>query len=270
MGLRPAKFHPASCNRKLAPVHVAKLPTGWRRFTPVGPRVSSTYVSISSTCPTSCTFRNNGCYAQTGFTGRAIKQLDAVGATEREAIDDEVRQIDSFGRYRGIPQDGGRRGKSGRDLRLHVAGDVRSVESVEALAAAATRWKARGGGDVWTYTHAWRSLPRAAWGPVSVLASVEDAGSAAIARLRGYVPAVVVAEFPSDRAFDLPGLGRVIPCPGETRGATCVECRLCLDADALARRDVAIGFAVHGNGKLGALKRRLRVLADAPLLAGAA
>lgn len=34
---------------------------------------------------------------------------------------------------------------------------------------------------------------------------------------------------------------------GETGKRTCVECRLCLDAPALRRGRLAIGFAIHGQ-----------------------
>jgi hypothetical protein len=38
---------------------------------------------------------------------------------------------------------------------------------------------------------------------------------------------------------------KIVPCPAETRGKTCVECRLCLDVDLLGL-DVAIAFQAHG------------------------
>ena len=50
----------------------------------------------------------------------------------------------------------------------------------------------------------------------------------------------------------MPGLRggwRVLPCPAETRGRTCVQCRLCFDTEALAKRKLAIGFQLHGLGK---------------------
>ena len=95
------------------------------------------------------------------------------------------------------------------------------------------------------YTHAWRDVDRSSWGPaVSVLASVEKPTDIPLARAHGYAPAIVVERHQSAAAYELEGT-RIIPCPAETRGATCVSCRLCLDRDLYAMR-AGIAFAVHG------------------------
>lgn len=247
--ITPARLHYATADRKLSPVAMVPYDgPGKRSFrpTPVGPYCSATYASIEATCPSSCRFKQAGCYVRAGFTRRASDQLDdaARGIDAERVADVEVRLLDeAFGRGE-IPQDGAR---GGRDLRLHIGGDVPSTAAAQRLACAADRWRRRGGGAVWTYTHRWRHIPRAAFGKISVLASVEDVAEAKQADLRGYVPAVVVSRFPSERAFRVDGLRhRVIPCPAETRGTTCVECRLCLDDGALRRRGAAIGFALHG------------------------
>jgi hypothetical protein len=79
-----------------------------------------------------------------------------------------------------------------------------------------------------------------------VIASVERPEDIQAARAAGYAAALVVDVFPSDKAFFLPGSStKVVPCPAETRGKTCVECRLCLDVD-LFGLDVAIAFQAHG------------------------
>lgn len=119
-----------------------------------------------------------------------------------------------------------------------------------------------GGGSVWTYTHRWVDIDRDAWGSsISVLASVENIEFAHHARKLGYAPALVVDKFASDKAHTLREGKRslkVIPCPAQTRGTTCVECRLCLDRD-LHTMNVAIGFSVHGVEAAKA-RRRLPVL----------
>jgi hypothetical protein len=97
------------------------------------------------------------------------------------------------------------------------------------------------------FTHAWREVPRDAWGSISVLASVEQLGDIEAARAAGYAVAIVVDEVPTDKAFFRVGSDtKIVPCPAETRGATCIECRLCLDDDKLARSNVAIAFEAHG------------------------
>ena len=51
----------------------------------------------------------------------------------------------------------------------------------------------------------------------------------------------MVAKFPDGkRPFDVAGT-RFVPCPAETLGKTCVECRLCLDVD-LHAKNLGIAF----------------------------
>ena len=267
-----AFFSEAAANRKLSPVELEENTTERLRPVPTGPFCASTYVSIDSTCPDSCAFKIAGCYVRAGFTAQLARELDVAAAPEPAGvIRAEAALIDSSfseaapgptwkrRRRRGgpVPQDGAR---GGRDLRLHVGGDCPDTASARVLAGAAARWRARGGGVVWTYTHRWREIPRSAWGEISVLASCETPEQVRDARGRGYAPALVVTEFPDRRAFRLRGIvGRVVPCPAETGKRTCVECRLCFDDRALLERAAVIGFAVHGLGS-SELRARLPVL----------
>lgn len=108
---------------------------------------------------------------------------------------------------------------------------------------------------MWTYTHRWKTVPRSAWGKdVAVLASVETKEQVGAARRQGYAPAVVVTSHQSHKAKLVGGL-RLIPCPAEFGGTTCVECRLCLEPDALFKRNAGIAFALHGVDKKFALVR---------------
>jgi hypothetical protein len=45
----------------------------------------------------------------------------------------------------------------------------------------------------------------------------------------------------------------MIPCPAETRGKTCVECRLCVDQD-LHQLGAGIAFALHGQNASAAAR----------------
>jgi len=250
-----------SSNRKLAPQVQETAKSGRLRNVPVVPYVVSTYVSIEATCPDTCRCKNNGCYAQTGFTRTHMdkRELASRRMTSLEVTLKEAEQIDKL-YVRGVPQDGAR---GGRDLRLHVAGDVSCERGARALASAASRWHDRGGGSVWTYTHRWREIPREAWGPISVLASVEHRSELWPAMRRGYAPAFVVPEFPNGAiSFDLEGL-RMVPCPAEAGVRTCAECRLCLDHD-LKERGTGIAFAYHGGNGVEEGKKRLRVLQGKP------
>jgi len=256
-----------SANRKLGPVDEVKfdMRKGKRvelkrsRFVPRAPFVASTYLSIQKSCDDVCAFKNgNGCFAESGYSKLMIDRLDEelgrsrpnLGVREAEAIDKLFPH--------GVPQDGGRDGTKGRDLRLHVSGDAQDDVAARALGMAAMRYVGRGGGTVWTYTHSWRHIPEAEWGPhISVMASVETAKDANKARyLRNYVPALVIREFPSTKVFSLPGTDvKFFPCLAETQGMNCAECRACFDTDGLKKKNLGVAFAVHGMGSAKAKKR---------------
>ncbi len=212
--------------------------------------------AIEATCPTSCIYKGGGCFVETGFTQHAMRALNE-SAKSMSALDVttiEAAALDVYSQN-GVPQDGA---LGGRDLRLHVGGEVGGGETgARLLGAAAGRWRERGGGAVWTYTHRWRDIARAAFGSISVLASVEHLDDLGLALERGYAPSVTVPSFESRKAFKLGGV-KVIPCPAETRKTTCVECRLCLDRDLVKMR-AGIGFALHGAGAKMA-RTRLKVV----------
>lgn len=251
-----------SSNRKLSPCIevpcVDSMGNARKRPTPVGPFVASTYVSIAATCPSTCTFRDNGCYAQAGASHLTMGDLDRAGrrTTGLEVTLAEAAKLDALWPG-GVPQDGHR---GGRDLRLHVGGDTSCTTGARALAESVARLQARGLGAAWSYTHAWRSIPREAFGPISVLASCETPAEAIEAVALGYAPAITVEEFPSRRAFRLaPGI-KAIPCPFERGGdTTCARCRLCFNDSRLRQAGRAIAFATHGADAEQA-RTRLRVL----------
>lgn len=252
----PVSVQPKSSNRKLAPQRTEIAKSGRKRFVPVGPYVTSTYVSISATCPDSCVYKDNGCYAQAGATHLTMGPLDRAAATgwdPDEVTEAEARAIDQVGKT-GIPRDGA---AGGRDLRLHVGGEVSSERGAWMLAQAAKRWRLRGGGDVWTFTARWREIPRPAWGEISVLASCQTEADVVLAVELGYVPAITVEDFKG--RLDVGGL-RLLPCPWEANGKlTCAECRACLDDMQLLRDGRGIAFRLHGSQAEKA-RRSLRVL----------
>ncbi len=209
-------------------------------------QVAVTYVSQGS-CPVTCPHKDNGCYAEYGHAGRVTHRLNDAGAglTPVEYARAEAAQIDGMSPL--------------RDLRLHVVGDCRTEPAAKIVAAAATRYIERSAAvlitpaTVWTYTHSWRLVPREAWGPVSVLASCETAEQVYQARARGYAAALVVDEFEGDKAYQCDGF-RIVPCPYQTRGVKCVDCRLCLDDCSLFETDRVIGFRAHGAGRSSVVK----------------
>lgn len=229
---------------------------------------ATTYAAQQS-CPTSCVFFNGGgCYAENGriFSGVTQKLnlvAESAGAGPVDVAVEEAAAIDALDISK----------ISGRPMRLHTVGDCRTDEAARIVAAAAERYMDRGGGPVWTYTHAWRLVDRASWGRVAVLASCETAEQIELARGRGYAPSIVVVAFEQRGrhrigAAEEPGMAKerwarqgpaarsgtvggpdILPCPAQTtEGVSCTKCRLCMDDGALLERGYAIAFAVHGTG----------------------
>lgn len=226
-----------------------------------GGRVATTYVSIKASCPDTCSMKADGtCYAQGGMVGMQVRRIEARSprATSAAAAQIEAKLIRAAFKGGDVPQDGAH---GGRDLRIHTSGDCRTPSAAWKVGRAATDWRNRRGGAAWTYTHAWKAVPRHEWGrDVSVLASVDNATEATEARSQGYAPAMVVAEFPNgSKMFESEGM-RWVPCPAQTReNVGCADCRLCMNADKLFNRDTGIAFEAHGN-KTAQLKRKLQVV----------
>lgn len=217
-------------------------------------KVDATYTSIESTCPSSCPLKDEGCYAQLSFVGMQVTRLDneAIGMTAIQVAKAEAKAIDESYNGGSIP--------SNRSMRLHVSGDSRTLTGSKLINSAVGRWKVRGGGDCWSYTHAWKNIPRNIWSNVSMLASVSSISEAEEAKNNGYAPAIVVSEHISDKAYLLDGSDiKWIPCPAQTKGIGCTDCKLCFNADRLFKDNFGIAFEAHGVKK-NAVKRHLNIL----------
>lgn len=213
-------------------------------------KVAATYASIEATCPSSCKLKNAGCYAQLGFVGIQNARLTRAkrSYTPTEIAKIEADLIDKSFNRKSIP---------GTVLRLHVSGDVTTKTGVKFLASASSRYQKRGGGKVWTYSHAWKKLPRKHWGNISVLASVDSIQEAKEAIAAGYAPAMAVPKFQSEKAYEIDGI-KFIPCPAQTKDdVTCSSCKLCMKSDFLEASKAGILFEAHGSSKN---KIKLRVV----------
>lgn len=225
-------------------------------------KVSTTYVSIKASCPSSCELRDKGCYAQSGLMNIHLLKLDKNHKYHRadSAAVQEAQLIESSFDEKDIPQDGA---KGGRDLRIHGFGDARTKRAATRLGKAATNWVSRKGGSVWTYTHAWKNVPRSLWGKdVSVLASIDSMADVSAAKAQGFAPAVVVSEFKNGaKVWEENGI-KWIPCPAQINkeDMTCVKCRLCFRDEFLNKNNMGIAFASHGSGKTKINKRLLNVI----------
>jgi hypothetical protein len=218
-------------------------------------RVDATYASIKKSCPSTCELRDKGCYAQQSYVGMIVNRLDrrAKGQTPLTIARAEAKVIDQAYSGRNIPPN--------TFLRLHVSGDSRTVKGTRVLSKAVSRWGKRGGTKAYSYTHAWRTVPRKEWGEVSVLASVANLREADEAYKKGYAPALVVPEHPGPKSYKLNGSDITwIPCPAQTKeNVGCSDCKLCMRDQYLIDSKHGITFAAHGINK-NKLKRHLQVI----------
>ena len=220
-------------------------------------KVDATYSSILHSCSPTCPLKDKSCYAQNSYCGLVNHRNErrARGADPLSIARAEARAIDDAYNGKQVP--------SGRMLRLHVAGDSRSVKGTRVINLAVKRWKARGGSvsGAWSYTHSWAHVPRKEWSQVSVLASIESVSQVGAARKQGYAPALVVPEFASDKAFKIAGCETTfIPCPAQTKDDVgCSDCKLCCRSEWLFETNRGIAFAAHGV-KAKELKRHLTVI----------
>lgn len=208
-----------------------------------------------ASCPSDCAFLGEGCYAERGPLGMfVLRKLNGAAEEQRATALDvahaEAEAIDMMRVIRGLP------------MRLHTVGDCASDEAARIVSAAAERYMDRGGGQVWTYTHAWRNVSRRSWGEVSVLASCETPADVTLARRRGYATSLVVEKFRGRRRYR-ERRQTILPCPAQTTNdeITCSECRLCFNDKRLLEQRISIGFEVHGDRvtqekALGALRSR--------------
>lgn len=217
--------------------------------------IDVTYLSINASCPSTCALKEGGCYAKTSYVGIVARRLDkeANNMSALQVARAEANAIDKS--YDGGPV------PENRLMRLHVSGDCRTVAGAKIINNAVGRWKNRGGGKVYSYTHVWDHVMRDVWSNVSMLASVDSIEEVEYARQNGYAPAIVVAEHVSDKAYQLPGSNvKWIPCPAQTRkGVGCADCKLCADANRLYEKNMGIAFAAHGIQK-NTIKKRLTVI----------
>jgi hypothetical protein len=207
---------------------------------------SGTYASQVSTCPDSCPLKptlddkgkvvkTNGCYANgTMVAMQSAKLNQAPKQSAREAQKQEVKAIE---------------GLSGSlDLRVHVVGDCVDDTHAKALSKAMSAHRKKKGKAAWTYTHNWRKIKSSSWQGESVLASCDSLSQVKEAKKLGYSSAVILDSFDSPKVYVKDGI-KLLPCLYQTKGIQCIDCRLCLDSNRLARLGLTIAFVPHGGGK---------------------
>ena len=216
-------------------------------------KIDSTYLSTNS-CPSSCPLRNGQCYAKLGNVGIHVSRLnkESENKSQIQLAKAEAYVIDHSYDGKLIPE--------GRNLRIHVSGDSRTLSGSYIINSAIGRWKNRGGNIAYSYTHCWDIVLREVWSNVEMLASVDSIDQVKYARQNGYAPAIVVAEHLSSKAYQLKNCRtKWIPCQAQVRDIGCVDCGICLNTEILYKQNYGVAFAAHGVRK-NDIKKRLNVL----------
>lgn len=193
--------------------------------------------SSRATCPASCPFLKNGCYADAGYYTRL--HWDAVTRGDRgKPWRDHLADLAAL--------------PAGSALRLNVSGDLAhtagriSRRYARALALAVKHLKA------WSYSHhkltpsnlqLLRYMNRQG---LTINASTETEAAADAAVAAG-LPAVLTVDSAETRAqWNTAAGNRVIVCPAQRRdGVTCSDCMLCQKRG----RRVVVAFIAHGTSK---------------------
>jgi hypothetical protein len=197
-------------------------------------QVSATYAP-RQTCPHDCRLLGKGCY------GDNRPCVFAFNRITRQAQGQSLIKIAKH-EARGISQLSGR-----LPLRLHVTGDCTTAQCAREISRACWEYTIKHGCPVWSYTHAWRKIPKNAWGKIHVFASCESILDVEKAHSRAYPTALILPELPS-KCVDL-GRGLTgIPCTEQQKGVPCVSCRLCFQSTKLRQRGQVVLFRAHGSG----------------------
>lgn len=200
------------------------------------------------TCPTSCSMRGDGCYAEFGHGGAKWRQLSRgeLGVTWPRFLE----------LVRALP--------AGQLWRHNLAGDLPGAGNNIAPAQLLELVRANAGRRGFTFTHKpptssnVTAVRRANAEGLTVNWSADNLREAD--KLAELEVAPVVVVLPRDAPVNsyTPRGRHVVVCPSQRRAAvTCASCQLCAEPD----RSVIIGFRAHGQ-----MNKRvsLRVLKGSP------
>lgn len=196
--------------------------------------------STKKTCPPACPLRWKGCYAEAGFHTRL--NWDKLTAGERGGTWEEL-----MAHIAAIP--------SGEIWRHNVSGDLPPIAENEISNCAVNDLiTANRGKRGFTYTHYpmdrtnARIVRQANNSGFTINASANTLAQAADYHRRGLPTVTLVSDSQNGDQWRKLERGKmtVVQCPAEYReDVTCKSCGLC----ARSKRDVVVGFTVHGTQK---------------------
>lgn len=208
-----------------APVHLTRTSSNAK----TGPIPVTT--SSRATCPSTCSFKGNGCYAE-NFPLRL--HWDAVTRGERAMAWEDF--LDEISRL-----------KAGQVWRHNQAGDLPGQDDVIDAAALRQLVKANKGRRGFTYTHYpatkenVKALRHANKNGLTINLSADSLIEADRLAAHG-LPMVVVVPV-GWKGATTPAGHKVTPCPAQMKEyITCATCQLCQKAD----RHAIVAFEAHG------------------------
>ena len=196
----------------------------------IGPIPAS--VSPEKTCPTSCPFKKNGCYAENGPVSWHWRK---VSSGERgEPFKDFLKSVTAL--------------PAGQIWRHNVAGDLAGTRNGIDANKLKRLVEANSGKRGFTYTHKpptaanLKAIRHAVNNGFTINLSANNLTHAdELAKHK--LPMVVVLESNVKKITKTPNGRTVIVCPATQRDdVTCSSCKMC----AVANRSIIIGFPAHG------------------------
>ncbi len=190
-------------------------------------------ITSRNTCPPSCSFYNDGCYAEYHVMGHHWRNVGERGDSWEEFLAD-VRRL-----------------PSGQLWRHNVAGDLPGYADVLDRSRLKQLVAANRGKRGFTFTHKHRSEDhRLAIGwanahGLTINLSADSLDEADELASLGVGPVAVVLPSDTSESVRTPEGRRVTVCPAERGLMTCVDCELC----SLPHRKTIIGFIAHGQNK---------------------
>jgi hypothetical protein len=193
--------------------------------------------SPRETCPRTCPYLGDGCYAEAGFYTRM--HWDALDAGTRGISWDEM-----CSRVAGLPD--------GTLWRHNIAGDLPHENGLIDIFAVRKLVEANAGKRGFTFAHhdmeAWANPLVVTWANLNgftINLSCDSPQQADEVYAMNIGPVVLAVPSTQNTNFKTPAGRTVVICPATQReDVTCHSCGLC----AVTHRETIVGFPAHGGG----------------------
>lgn len=192
--------------------------------------------SASSTCPSACPFKKQGCYAKYGPISWFWNKVNAgkVGIS----WDDFLNKIRAL--------------KDGTVWRHNQFGDLAGEDNAIDLAKLDELVEANRGRKGYSYTHKpvldnaanAAAIAKANANGFTINLSGNNLDNADALKALNIAPVATIVPLDSPQSFFTKAGNKVVVCPAQTRdNVTCLSCQLCAK-----QRSVIVGFKAHGAG----------------------